>query len=274
MKDYSSDDGQNPKNHKAKVGSEENEIDARYEKTQDNLVIMYCKEEICDILLRILEIENDLKISLFLGFFKDSVESNMVMDGYDDSYGGSVANKVFPKDMSRRNFGDESVEQRYLSQKTGAVKNPIDDSDAIKWIEKVLMGEQLFDAFLQGSYVCILMDLLAYDYTNLNNKAFELLLKFFNQRSTLIELLEQIQLLEKSDSIKILKRVTKISLELKSFIEVVNQWVDEDEKSTKNIIDISATLLSTKESVDYLASILVEKHQNSRRGFLEGKFCI
>ena len=174
--------------------------------------------------------------------------------------------------MSRRNFIDEMNENRQLSQVTKVHKDTINNSETIKWLEKVLMGEQLFDAFPQGTYVCILMDLLAYDYTNLNNKAFELLMIFFNQRYCLVELLKQIQLLEKADSIKILKKVTNISLDLKTFIEVINQWIDEDNESSKNIFDVSTKLITTKEHVDYLASILVEKHHRSRRGILEGNF--
>jgi len=63
----------------------------------------------------------------------------------------------------------------------------------------------------------------------------------------------------------------RISSDLKSFIELINQWVDEENQSTKNIIDISSKLIHSKENIDYLASILVEKNNKNRRGTLEGK---
>jgi hypothetical protein len=50
------------------------------------------------------------------------------------------------------------------------------------------------------------MDLIAYQHLPLANKAFELLTKFFTQRSSLLELLKQIQLLEHPESIKTLNK--------------------------------------------------------------------
>ena len=182
--------------------------------------------------------------------------------------GRANTSKVFPREMSRRDLEDNNT-KGLLSPKPKYNNSIITDSETIGWLEKVLMGEQLFDAFPQTTYVCILMDLLAYEHTELNNKAFELLMKFFNQRHILLHLLKQVQLLEKPESIKVLKKVTKVNGELTTFIELINQWVDEENQSSKNIIDIATELIHCKEGVDYLASILVEKHFRDRKGILE-----
>jgi hypothetical protein len=155
----------------------------RYQKTEDNLLIMNCKVQICETLLRILEIENDLRMSLFLGFFKEGIESQIVVDiderdedGYENRANTS---KVHPRETARNN--DDNTKGLLSVAPSG--NGPSEDNEAIPWLEKVLMGEQIFDSFSQATYVCVLMDLLAYNYTNLNNKAFDLLIKFFNQRA-------------------------------------------------------------------------------------------
>jgi hypothetical protein len=212
-------------------GQHLNHDSQRYQKNKSNLIIMKCKEEICETLLRILEIENDLMMSMFLGFFKDGIESTLLMDipeeDEDGQFEGQVnTSKVFPKEGRGKNQ-NEDHSKALLSQSPKSNGAGMNDEETIKWIEKVLMGEQLFDAFSQKTYVCILLDLLAYNHLSLNNKAFDLLMKFFSQRANIVDLLKQVQLLEQPESIKILKKATKYSSELKTFIEMINQWVDD-----------------------------------------------
>ena len=44
----------------------------RYEQNEHNLVVMNCKRMICEILLRLLDLENDMQISAFLALLKRS----------------------------------------------------------------------------------------------------------------------------------------------------------------------------------------------------------
>lgn len=211
-------------------------------------------------------------MSQFLGFFKDGVESTLLMDIPEEDEDGHFeeqihTSKVFPKEgMSKNQNEDHS--KALLSQTPKVNGNGMNDEETINWIEKVLMGEQLFDSFSQKTYVCILLDLLAYNHLSLNNKAFDLLMKFFNQRANIIDLLKQVQLLEQPESIKILKKATKISSELKTFIEMINQWVDD---GTNNISlgELSVRMISCKENIEYMTSVLVENPKQLKRALMD-----
>jgi hypothetical protein len=60
-------------------------------------------------------------------------------------------------------------------------------------------------------YICILFDLLLYQYNELNQVAFDLLIRFFNRKSTLLEGVQNIQILESQKSIEILTKVKEFS---------------------------------------------------------------
>ena len=180
----------------------------RHKMSEDNFIIMKCKQYICDTLIKVLDIENDLKVSLFLGFFKEEVENLMIADvgPEDNDFVNASSSKVFPLDNRlkvRQNYEDEP--DRGLLAVTNPQKPAENDNDAVQWLEKVLMGEQLFDAYPQTTYICILIDLLSYKHEPLCNKSLELIIRYFNQRHKLIEILKQIQLLEHPESIKTLK---------------------------------------------------------------------
>lgn len=204
-------------------------------------------------------------MSLFLGFFKEELDSYAAMDAAPlehDFAMQSPGSKVYPHDNRRRLHDyppDEEVKNRLLANPHSKDQSAFDNNSAINWLEKVLMGEQIFDGYPQTTYVCILMDLLAYKHVPLTNKAFELIVRFFNQRAQLICLLKQIQLLEHPESIKTLKKVNEVMASLKQFVDGVNMWLHGDELSQAALSDLSVKLLSCKESIDFLGQILVEK---------------
>ena len=67
-------------------------------------------------------------------------------------------------------------------------------------------------------YICILFDLLLYKYPSLSKGVFELLVRLFARKRTLLENLQKIQMLENPSSIRILKQVHQYFYELKSYI--------------------------------------------------------
>jgi hypothetical protein len=103
-------------------------------------------------------LEYDLKISLFLGFLKEEIESYYTMgpSQLDQEYTGhAVTSKIFPQDnIKKRNEGeDEEYKGRLLYVPQKQEKVSFEENSAIVWIEKVLMGEQLFDGYPQTTYV-------------------------------------------------------------------------------------------------------------------------
>lgn len=56
-------------------------------------------------------------------------------------------------------------------------------------------------------FVCILLDIILYQNDELVNNAFKLLVLFFTQTQSLLELMSEVQLLEKSTDVAIMKRV-------------------------------------------------------------------
>lgn len=64
-----------------------------------------------------------------------------------------------------------------------------------------------FESGTGDVYICILFDLMLYKYPELNQVAFELLVRYFNRKASLLESLCNIQILESQKSIEILHKV-------------------------------------------------------------------
>lgn len=64
-----------------------------------------------------------------------------------------------------------------------------------------------FEAENQDAYICVLFDLLLYKYPQLAKGVFELLVRLFARKRTLLENLLQVKMLENPRSIKTLKKV-------------------------------------------------------------------
>ena len=90
-----------------------------------------------------------------------------------------------------------------------------------------------FEAGTGDIYVVILFDLLLYQYNELNQVAFELLVKYFNRKSTLIEALQRIQILESQKSIEILTKVKEFSSQLKDFQQEAEMFMTTTEGDSK-----------------------------------------
>ena len=72
----------------------------------------------------------------------------------------------------------------------------------------------------------MLFDLLLYKYPQLAKGVFELLVRLFARKRTMLENLMQIQMLEDPRSIKTLKKVKHHLRELKKFIDDADQWIN------------------------------------------------
>ena len=76
-----------------------------------------------------------------------------------------------------------------------------------------------FESENQDAYICVLFDLLLYKYPVLAKGVFELLVRLFTRKRTLLENLMQIQMLENPRSIQVLSKVTEYHRELRKYID-------------------------------------------------------
>lgn len=83
-----------------------------------------------------------------------------------------------------------------------------------------------FEAENQDSYICVLFDLLLYRYPKLAKGVFELMVRLFARKRTLLENITRMQMLENPKSIKILNKVKKMHTDLKKYIEDADQWLN------------------------------------------------
>ena len=70
---------------------------------------------------------------------------------------------------------------------------------------------------MEKEYICILFDLMLYQYPELTKRVFALLVSFFTRKRTLMEGLMKTQILESTKSIHTMNRIKKWSSELKTY---------------------------------------------------------
>lgn len=87
-----------------------------------------------------------------------------------------------------------------------------------------------FEEEIEDVYICMLFDLLLYKYPDLNKAAFELLVRYFTRRRTMIECLNNVQLLESKQSIDILNKVKVYNDELKKYMSDALDWMNKKDK--------------------------------------------
>lgn len=100
--------------------------------------------------------------------------------------------------MSLDQIKDQS--SNVLSAIGGAVKKRSEVGDNIKPFLEMSHPQFLdliaqmkgFEAATGEIYICILFDLLLYQYNELNQAAFELLIRYFNRKSSLLDALQNI----------------------------------------------------------------------------------
>lgn len=192
----------------------------RYFCSGQNDIIVQSKAIICENLLLISQLEVDGKAQVFLSKFKN--EMDMI---------------ILKKQMYFADFGEEKKEENQKETKKtgflssfrfgrGKVNNENTERITLKQVENqnIEFLEQIahsynFESHNQDSYICVLFDLLLYKYPLLAKGVFELLVRLFTRKRTLLENLMKIQMLENPRSIQVLNQVKKYYSELKKQIE-------------------------------------------------------
>jgi len=90
-----------------------------------------------------------------------------------------------------------------------------------------------FEGEIGDVYICILFDLMLYNYPELNNAAFELIVRFFNRKATLLECLGNIQILESTKSIDILNKVKVYKQQLAIQVKESDYYMSQSDKNAR-----------------------------------------
>ena len=82
-----------------------------------------------------------------------------------------------------------------------------------------------YESINEQQYVCVLFDLLLYRFTELQQKAFKMLVNYFIRNRIMIENLTATQILESNSSVKTLNEIKKAYNELKSHYGDISFWL-------------------------------------------------
>lgn len=256
----------------------------RYQQNEHNLIVMNCKCKICEILLKLLDIESDMQISAFLCMLKQSERSSRKGGGISPSsgrdfkkggrlspIGSELGDDSIFEDVSKNgkpklqidlkhpatsispigqletgdtkktrntNFLMSTTHGVTTSQSRKEVDSSINETPrktprkkkvsnnksiqflyefieekeeeelmekekrivAIEWIQKALEISS-FQWKSNEKLICILLDMLLYEDSDLVHKAFELLFRLFSRNNRLSQLLRKVQLMENPEAI-------------------------------------------------------------------------
>lgn len=155
---------------------------ARYKSTEENQMIIIIKQKIIDILHKVMDIQNDVRLTKFLIEFNKS-DSELVKDpvlsGPELNYLVNVEKDAV--DLEEDQDTKNSVDTKIISWMNTSYKNKNLDMKA-KSKKKDL--------------ICILLDIILYDDARMVNSAFTLLTRYFIQKSSLVKYANEVQLLQ------------------------------------------------------------------------------
>ena len=156
----------------------------RYAYTEDTQKIMECKNLICEILIKIAAIRMDMRITLFLRNFKKEINTNPDFQQEDAS------TSKFTKSPTM-NFLNKMGGYGKLFNKS----QPKDSSVIMVSIIDKILEEKTLDLqdMSKSDFISVLLDLCLYDYGELINHSFQLLIAQYSQKKFFIQTLSQIQ---------------------------------------------------------------------------------
>jgi hypothetical protein len=138
----------------------------RYKMNESNLLIMDTKNNIINILQRVLDIQNDVRLTQFLTSFYDFDSQNQ-MSELENTFIGKV-------------LRTKKIEEIFKKDVEMAELKPEIDGRVVSWVNAAFADKKLdLERISVADFVCVLLDLILYENPNLVNNAFKLLVRFF-----------------------------------------------------------------------------------------------
>lgn len=85
-------------------------IKSRYQVNEKTLLIMQCKEKICDVLELVMSLQEDIRISRFLTYFKTNIDEDLGQSlGVSNKFSSS---KVVSQSVARANVSQAKLKRK------------------------------------------------------------------------------------------------------------------------------------------------------------------
>eukprot|EP00347_Sterkiella_histriomuscorum_P021853 403332539 len=223
----------------------------RYKFSKENEIILKSKKIQCDCLIFISQMELDGRGDLFLAKLKYDYEMQKKQQQDGGHLGKALMGRLFRKQTipgldkkasqplvdkrESQNLGEgldfmSRLRAAYNSGDPKDIDLLLQQTSNVDFLNEVasLRG---FEEEIEDVYICMLFDLLLYKYPELNQTAFELLVRYFTRRRTMLECLNNVQILESKHSIEVLNKVKIYQSELKLYIQEAEEWMNKKEKN-------------------------------------------
>jgi hypothetical protein len=209
---------------------------SRYTVQEGNLIIMECKQIICKILAKSLDIRSDLRMSRFFYEFKSADNSigrrrqSLLNHSSSLFENGPAAKRLYKKgskvaDISRLSKEAYPVQDIFI-RKDSDGELDVESSAALDWLNFVLQDPRLdLNTASDRDFVSVMLDLLNYQHTPLVNGCFKLLLKTFSQRQALMSSLREVQLMEGEAEVQMMNSANESLRELSNHSESAEFWL-------------------------------------------------
>ena len=212
----------------------------RYKYTQKNEIILMSKKIQCDCLIFISQLELDGRSELYLAKLKKEFEQQQLQNQEREAQKkaglGDVPADEKIADLKDNESEKENNQSKMMSSKSKSGRQPaatsVHEQNNIEFLDTVATMKG-FEHEIGEIYICILFDLMLYKYNELNYTAFELLIKFFNRKASLLECLSNIQILENKKSIDILNKVKVFTTQLKIYMNEADMFMNESDKQSR-----------------------------------------
>ena len=182
----------------------------RYFSSGSNDIIVESKTIICENLLIISQLEIDGKVQIFLSKFKSDLDMLILQKQMQHTVKAKEDMEKMLQPELQRQKGCFSRFKSYSLNLSKVMEKPQDklsykqlQSDNIAFLNEIALSYN-FESQNQDAYICVLFDLLLYKYPVLSKGVFELLVRLFTRKRTILENLMKIQMLENPRSIRVL----------------------------------------------------------------------
>ena len=187
----------------------------RYKNSTSNATIFKIKIKIIEILHKVMDIQNDIRLTRFLiEYFKadNILMMNPSQSGPEMCYLNNILNNTVTEE-------DDEIKQRT-------------DEKTIGWM-KIAFANKNLDMRTKSTekdLICILLDIILYQDVVMVNSAFTLLARYFQQKRAIINFANQVQLLQDEQEVGILKKVSKDLRSMKQDADNSEFWMGQSDK--------------------------------------------